>query len=96
MQSIQKFNYEYRELNVAIDEEDAAELKEAGGDSLNELGFISIVSGLMERYGQTIDYWLDYELDTVYRLLLLNYRESKIKHNLAQIKKRKAKAKEKK
>jgi hypothetical protein len=51
---------------------------------------------LVERYGQDIDYWLNRELDTVYRILLLQYRESKVKHNLSEIKKRKAKLKDKK
>jgi hypothetical protein len=44
---------------------------------------------LVERYGQTVEYWIEKELDTVYRVLLLSYREAKVKHNLAAIKKRK-------
>ena len=93
MQSITEFNLAYRELGEPIDPIEQAELQEAGVHIINELGFIAVVGGLIQKYGQTVDYWLDSELEMVYRLLLLDYRNSKVQHNLAGIKKRKAEQK---
>ena len=96
MRSITEFHATYSELSDPIDTEEQSELQEAGVHIINELGFIAVVGGLIQKYGQTVDYWLDSELEMVYRLLLLDYRNSKVQHNLAGIKKRKAEQEAKK
>lgn len=96
MQRISEFNYTYRELAEVIDSEEAAELSEAGGHIISEMGAYATVMQLVERYGQTMEYWFKKELEDVYRVLLLNHRESKVKHNLSKIKKRKAEIENKK
>lgn len=93
MQSIQEFDARYVELTIPIDEVESAQLMAAGSAMLDELGFYSQLLPIVEKYGQTLDYWLSVDVGIVYTILLYEYRKAKIHSNLALIKQQAEKVK---
>lgn len=83
-------------MNKTIDSGQEEDLKEAGVAIVTAMGYIATLMPLVEKYGQSLEEWVEKEARTVYNILLLEYRKSKVMYFYAKIKERAAKANQKK
>jgi hypothetical protein len=96
LQAVTTFNADYAEMNKTIDPGQEEDLKESGVAIVTAMGYIATLMPLVEKYGQSLEEWVEKEARTVYNILLLEYRKSKVSYFYGKIKERAAKANQKK